>query len=136
MTVLPLASRLPRDKSAKIAAFGVILAGTIFLCLPRITGWTLEHVYKEDGLIFLTDFLNDGWGGLLKTHTGYLHVGPRLITGVCAGSLPANMFAGCIGISAAAFRGIVAILALTVFLPYARSWKWALAAAVVVFSMA
>lgn len=127
-----LGSNLPPEKSARTTATIVILAGTIFLCLPRITGWTLDYVHKEDGLIFLTDFLSDGWGSLFQIYTGYLHVGPRLITGLCAGPLPADMFAGCIGISAAIFRGMIATLALAVFLPYAKSWKWALAAAAVV----
>lgn len=129
---MKLESHLPPEKSARITIAVVIFAGTVFLCLPRMTGWTLEHVHKEDGLIFLTDFLRDGWGSLLHTYTGYLHVGPRLVTGVCAGGLPAEMFAGCIGISTAIFRGILAFVALAVFLPYATSWKWALAAASVI----
>lgn len=120
----------PQEKRAATISAGVILAGVVFLCLPRVTGWTLEHLHKEDGLIFLSAFLKHGWGSLFQTYTGYLHVGPRLVTGVCS-ILPADMFASCIGISVALFRGMLAALALAVFMPYAKSWRWALAAATV-----
>lgn len=131
MQKVDLESEWPSDRRARITAVAVITVGVAFLCLPRLSGWTLEHVHKEDGLIFLSDYLRDGWGALFSTYTGYLHVGPRIVAGMCAGGLPADSFANCVGVSTAVFRGLIASVAFAVFAPYTKTWKWALGAAAV-----
>lgn len=120
-------SRLPEGRS--LAWSLTVLVGlTGLLLVPRWTGWTLEHLHKEDGQTFLAAYSWAGLGSLMETYTGYLHVGPRTLTAACA-QLPTGTFAGCIGIGSAVFRMILAIAALAVFTPYAKGWRWALVAA-------
>ncbi|RYC05818.1 hypothetical protein [Nocardioides zhouii] len=117
-------SRLP---DRRLVA-GMAAVGLVFLLLPRLEGWTLLHVHKEDGVVFLADFLNEGWSSLIKPYTGYQHLVPRTIAGVCATG-PTSWFAGCVGVSASLVRVALAVVALAVVAPYARSPRWAIAAA-------
>lgn len=117
-------SKLPRER----LVVGVVLLGIAFLLSPRIEGWTLLHVHKEDGVVFLANFVDHGWSSLFDPYTGYQHLVPRAITGVCA-SGPAAWFAGCAGIGASLVRVVLAVVALAVVAPYARTPLWAAVAA-------
>nr|NLI49512.1 hypothetical protein [Propionibacterium sp.] len=118
----------PDSRSRRTLAVVAVL-GFAFLLLPRPTGLVAEHLHKEDGMIFLTDYLREGFGGLFAIYSGYLHVGPRLIVGSCAAVLSPEALTGCIAASTAGVRALATMLAFWVFLPYARSWRWALTAA-------
>ena len=109
---------------------GVIGLGMLFLLLPRLGGSTLLQVHKEDGVVFLADFVDRGWSSVFDPYTGYQHWVPRSIAGVCA-SGPAGWFAGCAGFGASLVRVVLAVIALAALTPYARSTAWAVAAATV-----
>ncbi|WP_138413379.1 hypothetical protein [Sinomonas gamaensis] len=123
---LLLESRLPRGGPLAWSLAG-IAAFTALLLIPRWTGWTLEHLHKEDGQIFLAVYTWTGLGSLIEPYTGYLHAGPRALTAACA-QVPTGAFAACIGVGSAGFRMILAVAALAVFMPYSKNWRWALAA--------
>lgn len=108
--------------------WALLILGTAFLLVPRVEGWTLLHVHKEDGIIFLADFVNDGWSSLFDPYTGYQHLVPRFIAGICA-SGPPEAFAACAGVGASLIRVTLAVVALAVLTPYARSPRWAAVAA-------
>lgn len=114
---------------ARVALLAVAATGYAFLLMPRPTGLVADHLHKEDGMIFLTDFLRDGIGSVFAIYSGYLHVGARLVAGFCMVAVPAEGFSGCIAASTAGIRVLATVLAFWVFLPFARSWPWALAAA-------
>lgn len=125
-------SSWPQERKSQIISVAVILFGVLYLCLPRLTGWSFNHLHKEDGLIFLTQFLENGWGSYFQTYTGYLHLGPRLITGICANISDPGSFAACVTVTTAGIKGVIAAVALAVFLPFTTRYTWALFAAVVV----
>jgi len=58
----------------------VSLVGFVFLIIPRSSSWTIQRIFTEDGQVFLTQTLENGFGGLLDTYAGYLHVVPRGMT--------------------------------------------------------
>lgn len=121
-------SRLPAGSGRLV--LGIVVVGLLFQVVPRLEGWTLLHVHKEDGVIFLADFLQRGWSSLTEPYTGYQHLVPRTIAGACATG-PASWFAGCAGVGASLVRVALAVMALAVVAPYARSRWWAVAAATV-----
>lgn len=104
------------------------VAGWVFLMLPRPSGWVGEHVHKEDGEIFLTDFLARGWSSIFDIYSGYLHVGPRLIVGGCATTVPPEAFAGCVTTSVNGLRAGVAVLVAAVLAAYLGSDRLAVLA--------
>lgn len=120
-------SALPERGRPLAIALGVLTLGVAYLCIPRPNGWVLAHLHKEDGQVFLADFL--AGGHLFDPYTGYLHLGPRLATATCATMFAPTEFAACVGVQSALLRGACALVALAVLLPYARRWGWALAAA-------
>lgn len=114
---------------AKRAVLITAAIGFIFLLVPRLTGWVGTHVHKEDGHVFLADFLDSGWASLGEIYSGYLHVFPRLIAGLCA-TLPAEAFPTCVLVSMAGLRVWFFVLAAAVFIAwFPTRWKWAVAAA-------
>lgn len=112
------------------AATVLVSASFVFLCLPRISGWTLSHVHKEDGVIFLHDWVEHGWGSVFELYTDYLHVVPRL-TKAFAASLPPEAFAPVIGVLAAGWRIWLATVSYWAF----RSLDWSPKSSAVAASM-
>lgn len=120
---------IPRRLWRPVAIVGAV--GFLFLLIPRLTGWVGLHVHKEDGLIFLADFLDTGWASLGEIYSGYLHVLPRLIAGICA-ALPAEAFPTCVLVTTSGLRVWFFVIAAAVFLAWVPTrWKWAVAAAAV-----
>lgn len=105
----------------------IVVVSTIWLLGPRLSGWQLLHVHKEDGSIFLQQWVSQGWSSLFEPYTGYQHLGARAATAVCA-SGPVPWFASCIGVAAGGFRVALAIVAVAVLVPYAHVPRWGLAA--------
>jgi hypothetical protein len=124
-------SQLPAEPGARRWSALVLALGFVFLLLPRSHGWSLRHVYKEDGYVFLHDAAGSGLGSLFDTYAGFVHVGPRLLASGC-GALPPEAYAGCAGTSVDLVRVLIAFVALLVLTPYAASWRWGLAAAAAV----
>lgn len=104
---------------SRAAGPALALAGWIFLCLPRLTGWTGAFVHKEDGVVFLRDWASGGWASTFDLYTGYLHVVPRLTTAL-AGSLPPQWFPAAVCALVASWRVFLAVLTFW----SARSWGW------------
>lgn len=100
-----------------------------FLMLPRPSGWVGFHVHKEDGTIFLSDFLARGWSSLFEVYSGYVHVFPRLVAGVTVTLLPLDYFPVGIGIVMALVRAWFTVLAWPLFTRATGSWRWGLACA-------
>lgn len=130
---ISLPSAAAPNRQARWTLAAVAALGFVFLLLPRPMGLVAEHLHKEDGMIFLSDFLQHGFTGLFEIYSGYLHLGPRLIVGSCAVVSPAETLTGCLAVSTAGIRVLATILAFWVFLPYAGSWRWALTAAASAF---
>ena len=99
----------------------VLLAGTIWLMVPRLYGAFTAHVHKEDGEIFLHGSLTGA--SLLERYTGYLHVVPRLISNACAQG-PAEAYPVCVASASASLRLLLALLVIVVVTPCTRAW-WA-----------
>ena len=99
----------------------VLLAGTIWLMVPRLYGAFTAHVHKEDGEIFLHGSLTGA--SLLERYTGYLHVVPRLISDACAQG-PAEAYPVCVASASASLRLLLALLVIVVVTPCTRAW-WA-----------
>lgn len=107
----------------------VLALGVVFLLLPRPTGWVALHVHKEDGTVFLADFLASGWVSVADVYSGYLHVFPRLVAGLNATILPPEWFSIGIAVSMATLRALFALLSWPVFAAYTRSWRWGIVCA-------
>ena len=105
----------------------VAVVSAFWLLAPRASGWQLLHLHKEDGAIFLQQWVSDGWTSMFKPYTGYQHLGARLATGVCAAG-PVSWLAPCVGVAAGTFRLALAVVAGAVLAPYARTRWWGLAA--------
>ncbi|MBB5511437.1 hypothetical protein HD598_000124 [Neomicrococcus aestuarii] len=80
-------------------------------------------------MIFLTDALQDN--NLLATYTGYLHVYPRIIAELGT-LLPPQYFSLYIAAAVALIRVALFFLLLGVLGPYAKTWRWGIAAAATV----
>ena len=105
----------------RLTYLAVLLAGTIWLMVPRLYGAFTAHVHKEDGEIFLHGSLTGA--SLLERYTGYLHVVPRLISNACAqGS--AEAYPVCVASASASLRLLLALLVIVVVTPCTRAW-WA-----------
>ena len=107
----------------------IALLGVVLNLLPRPNGWTLEHVHKEDGLVFLVDWLESGPTSLFEIYSGYVHLAPRLVTGACAELFPLTAFAACVGVGVAAVKLLGMLLAFPVFTTLLKSWRWGLTVA-------
>ncbi|MDR1152258.1 MAG: hypothetical protein LBK72_07260 [Bifidobacteriaceae bacterium] len=100
-----------------IAAVGSVIA------FGRLPGLVRGTVWAEDGALFLPEFLADGWATVFRSYSGYLHVGPRVITGVAASVAGVDLFAVamtgvtcviaglCGGVAFLATRGVLVHLA-------------------------
>lgn len=119
-------SSLPAARRARCALLVLAAVGFAWLLTPRIYGPFTDHLHKEDGLIFLSG--DQAGESLLTTYTGYLHVGPRLVTQTCAAA-PPEAFATCVAGGSAGFRVALMVLVFAVLSPYVRRWGWALGAA-------
>jgi len=119
----------PHDKTAFVWFSIITVLGFVFLMLPRAVGWRGDFLHSEDGQIFLTEFLANGWGSVADVYAGYLHVTPRLLTGTCASLFGPDGYAACVAGSANLVRVSLMFLAFPVFSAYARSWRWGLTAA-------
>ena len=124
-------SQLSADPGARRWSAVVLALGFVFLLLPRSHGWSLLHVYKEDGYLFLHDAASRGLAATFDQYAGFVLVGPRLLASGC-GALPPEAYAGCVGASVDLVRVLIAFVALLVLTPYAASWRWGLAAAAAV----
>lgn len=109
-------------------AAAVVLVGMALLAMPHLHGQVLDHVHKEDGTVFLTDFLRTGWSSVWQSYSGYLHVPARLIAGGCATWAPPETYDVCVGASSIGLRGVFALIAMAALAPYARGPHWAIAA--------
>ena len=107
----------------------VALAGFVFLTLPRPVGWVAQHVHKEDGDTFLRRFLERGWASTFDIYSGYLHVLPRTITGVCASALPPGAYSGCVTAASHGMRVWLFVLAVAVAAAWLGATRWTLAVA-------
>ncbi len=105
----------------RLTYLAVLLAGTIWLMVPRLYGAFTAHVHKEDGEIFLHGSLTGA--SLLERYTGYLHVVPRLISNACAQG-PAEAYPVCVASASASLRLLLALLVIVVVTPCTRAW-WA-----------
>ncbi|XAS74810.1 hypothetical protein V3G39_00050 (plasmid) [Dermatophilaceae bacterium Sec6.4] len=103
------------------------LVGIIFLCAPRLYGWQLGHVHKEDGTVFLSEWTLNGWSSVTTDYTGYLHVVPRLLTALGAAG-PPGWFPIIIGFLCALWRAWLTIIAFVAFRSRGIDWRWSLAA--------
>ena len=94
MKLAPLLSQTARPvwRREPLLTALTVAVGWLFLMVPRPSGWVGEHVHKEDGEVFLTDFLARGWASVFDVYSGYLHVGPRLIVVTNAGGPPPGDF--------------------------------------------
>ena len=119
----------PQGKTPFIWFFFITVLGFAFLMLPRSVGWRGDFLHSEDGQIFLTEFLANGWSSVADVYAGYLHVTPRLLTGTCATLIGPDGYAACVAGSANLVRVSLMFLAFPVFSAYARSWRWGLTAA-------
>jgi hypothetical protein len=106
----------------------VSLVGFVFLIIPRSSSWTIQRIFAEDGQVFLTQTLENGFGGLLDTYAGYLHVVPRTISIACTQIGPEN-YVVCTTISSHLVRILGMIIVFPVLARFAPNWKWGLAAA-------
>jgi hypothetical protein len=106
----------------------VSIVGFIFLIVPRTSSWTVERIFAEDGQIFLTQSLENGFSGILDTYAGYLQFVPRTISLACTQVGPDDYLV-CTSISSHFIRIIGMILVFPVLVRFAPNWKWALAAA-------
>lgn len=105
----------------------LLIASAVWLLGPRVSGWQLLHLHKEDGTTFLQDWLALGWASFWEPYTGYQHLAPRTVTAACA-SGPASWFAPCVGVGAGLVRIALAFVAGAVLAPYARTPRWGMAA--------
>jgi hypothetical protein len=105
-----------------------LLAGLVFLLIPRPFGWSLDHLNKEDGQIFLHDWLTLGTQSLFTPYSGYLHVLPRTLS-MLGAALPIEWFAAWIGVATAVIKVGICALAFPVFRAWLGSNGWAVAAA-------
>lgn len=119
-------STLPSERRQRLLAVVVFAVGAVWLMIPRLYGSFADHLHKEDGLIFLSD--HQAGKTPFETYTGYLHLGPRLITDLAA-LLPPEYFAPCVAACSSFIRLTLAILMFSVLLPYVGRWYWALIAA-------
>jgi len=106
----------------------VSLVGFVFLVIPRSSSWTIRRIFAEDGQIFLTESLENGFGGVLDTYAGYLQVVPRTISMACTQIGPEDYIL-CTTVSSHLVRILGMVLVFPVLVRFAPSWKWALAAA-------
>lgn len=118
-------SALPPGWRRWIGTGLLALVGAL-LVLPRPSGWAVEHVWAEDGAVFLVQAEQQGMSAILTHYGGYLHVLPRLLAATCVGIVPLDGYAACVVVSTVAVRWIMAVVAWAVLMPYARSWWWAL----------
>lgn len=115
-----------------MASFLAVAAiGLLVQVVPRPTGWTLQHVHKEDGIVFLAEWLTGGAASLGEIYSGYLHFAPRLVSGACVELLPIGGFAACTGVAVALFKILGMVLAFPVFSTLLRDWRWGLAVSAV-----
>ncbi|HMT33263.1 MAG TPA: hypothetical protein PKA99_11600 [Dermatophilaceae bacterium] len=130
MKLAPLLSQTARPvwRREPLLTALTVAVGWLFLMVPRPSGWVGEHVHKEDGEVFLTDFLARGWASVFDVYSGYLHVGPRLIVGGCASALPPEAFAGCVTASVNGFRAFMAVLVAAALAAYLGRDRLALVA--------
>ncbi|QXT64087.1 hypothetical protein [Tessaracoccus palaemonis] len=126
-------STLPRHRLGAspphFYAAAVSLIGFIFLLVPRLTGQVALHLHKEDGTIFLSDFLARGWMAMLEPYSGYLHVMARLVVGIVVMALPLQLASWGIAVSMALIRMGFMWLAWPFFTKLTQSWRWGLACA-------
>jgi hypothetical protein len=127
--LLTLPTPWPRAPRATLWFVIVVVVGAASLLVPRTTGWTGAYLHSEDGQVFLTEFLQGGFGTLFQTYAGYLHLVPRTITATC-GTLAGPLgFAACINVGSVLVKAAIMVVAFPVLSAYARSWRWGLAAA-------
>lgn len=105
----------------------LLVMALLWLLGPRVSGWQLLHLHKEDGDVFLQEWVLDGWDSIFAPYTGYQHLGPRAATAACAAG-PVTWFAPCVGAASAVVRILLAIVAAAVLVPYARTRAWGVAA--------
>lgn len=125
-----LSQKTPWTVSKRITRWFVAVAtlGGIFLLIPRPNSWTLQHIFAEDGQIWITQTLQTGWSGIFDTYAGYLHVVPRLIANTCV-TLGPESYIACTNVSSVLVKIALMAVVFPVVLAYASSWRWALFAA-------
>ena len=119
---------MPTGRQVLIVGSAVAVAGLAFLLIPRPEGWVGDYVHKEDGSVFLTDFLHGGLSRTFDHFSGYMLIGSRLVTASCA-EVTTTHFPGCVALETGLIRLAAAVLALAVLSTYARSWRWGLCGA-------
>ncbi|MDR1293778.1 MAG: hypothetical protein LBK59_02275 [Bifidobacteriaceae bacterium] len=89
----PWASHLSRRARRDTCIALVIAAVGAVVAFARLPGLARGTVWAEDGSVFLAEFAADGWTTMFRSYSGYLHLGPRVITGVAASVAPLDLFA-------------------------------------------
>ncbi|WP_203567991.1 hypothetical protein [Aestuariimicrobium ganziense] len=112
-----------------------LFVGFVWQLIPRPRVWTVRYLHKEDGLVFLTDFLSYGWTSCFHLYSGYTHLLPRLITAIGVSALPLEFFAVYVAIAAGVVKTLLALFSYHVL----RRWevvRWAAlsASAVLLFA--
>lgn len=107
------ATRATRRRGLALPTVGV-LVGAVAVLAARVAldPGILDHVWAEDGAVFLRDAETEGWASLLRTYGGYAHVLPRTLA-VLGTALPLADYARYV---------VVITLAVTALLAAYATW--------------
>ena len=97
-------------------------------------GWVGDHLWAEDGAIFLAEQHSLGVSSWFVTYGGYLHLIPRALATAFAGA-PLEVYPSVMLACTVVFRLIAYGYAARLFASYLGSARWGIAAAAVVKSM-
>ncbi|GAB2935111.1 hypothetical protein GCM10027047_34470 [Rhodococcus aerolatus] len=102
-----------RGRGGALLPVGVLLGAVAVLAARlALAPGILDHVWAEDGAVFLRDAETEGWASLLRTYAGYAHVLPRALA-VLGTALPIEIYARYV---------VVVSLALTALLAAYAAW--------------
>ena len=127
--VLTLDTPPLRGADARLAIVVGVL-GAVFLLVPRGLGWVGDHLWAEDGAIFLAEQHSLGVSSWFVTYGGYLHLIPRALATAFAGA-PLEVYPSVMLACTVVFRLIAYGYAARLFASYLGSARWGIAAAAV-----
>ncbi|HEX6389958.1 MAG TPA: hypothetical protein VFZ89_10930 [Solirubrobacteraceae bacterium] len=108
-----------------------ILVSGITLARLAVVSDPFDHVWAEDGAVFLRDAEVDGLGAIDHRFAGYLHVVARVIAALGT-ALPLSSYATYVAIASAVVAGLLAAFVFSVALGVLGSREWALVAALAI----
>lgn len=79
---------LGKGPKAHRLGWGLLLTGGILHLAPQMHGWPLLHVHKEDGKVYLSQQVGQGYEAGTVTYSGFIHLIPRVIAGIAAQAPP------------------------------------------------